>query len=117
MARKKLEKVGSIDMAKTRLASIKSIQAGIDLGNGITAAAYEEQIALTEAKVEVYNTALSKVDDLYNDFLAQEKVLKGWSTRVLKGVAFKYTDDSSEYEMAGGVRKSERKRPSKKPKE
>ena len=114
MARKKLEKVPVIDKARTRLASIKSIDPAIDLGNGITAAAFEAQISLTENKKEIYNTALSSLDDLYNDFNTQADVLTDWYQRVLNGVGFKYGKDSSQYEMAGGVRKSERKKPTKK---
>ncbi len=114
MARRKLEKVPAIEKAKTRLASIKSIDPAIDLGNGITAAAFEAQISLTENKKEIYNTSLSTSDDLYNEFSAEEKVLKDWYQRVLNGVGFKYGKDSSQYEMAGGIRKSERKKPTKK---
>jgi hypothetical protein len=37
MARKKLTKVPDLDKGRTRLASIKSIETALDLGNGITA--------------------------------------------------------------------------------
>lgn len=42
---------------------------------------------------------------------AAEDRLKDLSERVLLGVATRYGKDSDEYEMAGGIRKSERKRP------
>lgn len=38
------------------------------------------------------------------------------SERMLAGVAARYGKDSSQYEQAGGVRKSERKRPTRKTK-
>ena len=37
--------------------------------------------------------------------------MRDYSERILLAVAVKYGRDSNEYEMAGGVRKSERKRP------
>jgi hypothetical protein len=36
--------------------------------------------------------------------------LKDWNERILSGVATKYGKNSSQYEMAGGVKKSERKK-------
>jgi hypothetical protein len=38
-------------------------------------------------------------------------ITRSMLTKVLLGVAYKYGKDSEEYEMAGGVRKSKRKRP------
>ena len=43
--------------------------------------------------------------------IGQEKALRDLNERCLSGVAAKYRKDSSEYEKAGGMRKSERKRP------
>lgn len=114
MARKKLEKVPTLDKGKTRLASVKSIDVALDLGNGVTAAAYEAEIELLKTKVADYNTLLSGVDNSYNQYEAQLEVVKTWNERVLTGVGFKYGMDSNEYEMAGGKRKSERKKPSSK---
>jgi len=116
MGRKKLERVPALDKARTRLAGTKSISPDLDLGNGLTNASYEEQIVLTEKSVSRYNTSLSTTDDLYNDAQAQIKKLNDWNSRILIGVASKFTTDSSEYEMAGGVRKSERKKPTPKTK-
>jgi hypothetical protein len=62
-----------------------------------------------------YNTLLSTLDQSLNTLKADEKILNNWNERILNGVASKYGKDSSEYEQAGGVRKSERKKPVKKP--
>ena len=43
-----------------------------------------------------------------------EKAVSEMSEKMLIGVAFEYGKDSSEYSMAGGVRKSQRKRPARK---
>ena len=113
MARqKKTSKV--LENANTRLASIKSIGSDLDLGNGVTAAVYDELINETKKVLEEYNTALSLVDEKQNLYKKIEKDLQGLHERVLISVAAKYGKDSNEYEKAGGVRKSERKKPTKK---
>ena len=45
---------------------------------------------------------------------AEESELSDWNRRVLSAVEAQFCADSSEYEMVGGTRKSERKKPSKK---
>lgn len=114
MARRKLISVATLDKGKTRLDSIKSIDPVLDLGNGVTAAGYEAEITLLKNKISVYNTLLSTIDEKYNEYEAQNEVVRIWNERVLKGVSFKFGADSNEYEMAGGTRKSERKKPLKK---
>ncbi|NHN27079.1 hypothetical protein FIA58_015455 [Flavobacterium jejuense] len=111
MARKKLVRVRDLEKATTRLSAVKSIDPALDLANGITIPNYEVEIKALAKKVELYNTTLSTIDDLYNDCIAQIAVLKDWNERVLTGVATKFGKDSSQYEMAGGKRKSERKKP------
>ena len=116
MARRKLIRVLNLEKGTTRLAAVKSIDAALDLGNNITVANYETQVDLFRNKLATYTTALSTIDDLYNDCIAQETVLKDWNERVLTGVATKFGKNSSQYEMAGGVKKSERKKTVKKAK-
>ena len=67
-------------------------------------------------KVDRYNTHLSVADELKNQVGESEKTLKDLSERMLSGVASKYGKNSDEYEMAGGVKKSERKKRHIKPK-
>ena len=98
-----------LDTAQLRVASIKSIDAALDLGHGLTAAAYETAIAMLQSRLAEYNQALATVDDKYNALIASEKELGDLSERMLAGVAVRYGKDSTQYEMAGGVRKSERK--------
>jgi hypothetical protein len=110
MARRKLARVLDLEKGLTRLAAVKSIDVNLDLGNNITTANYQTVIDALQTKLSAYNTALSTVDDLYNDCIAQIDLLKDWNERVLTGVATKYGKNNSQYEMAGGVRKSERKK-------
>ncbi len=110
MARKKLVRVLDLEKGITRLAAVKSIDAALDLGNDISVPNYETQVNLLSKKLSVYNTALSTIDDLYNECIAQINVIKDWNERILTGVATKYGKNSSQYEMAGGRKKSERKK-------
>lgn len=116
MARKKLERVLVFDKAETRAAALSSIDGNLDLGNGLTLTAYKGAIQGYKDKRTAYNNLLSQVDASYNDCIAQLDVIKELSERMLIAVAAKYGKNSNEYEMAGGVRKSERKRPIRKPK-
>ena len=62
MARQKLMRVINLDKARTRLAAVKSIDAALDLSNGINVANYEIQVGILTANLAEYNTALSKVE-------------------------------------------------------
>ena len=114
MARRKLGRVLDLEKGNKRLAGIKSIDPALDLGNDLNVANYEAQITKLNSNLGDYNTALSTVDDLYNVCIAQIDVLRDWNERILNGIASKYGKNSSQYEMAGGVKKSERKKPKKK---
>jgi Zn-dependent oligopeptidase len=116
MARRKLTRVLDLEKANTRLAAVKSISSTLDLANDITVPNYEAAITALSKKLSVYNTALSTIDDLYNECISQIEVIKDWNERILTGVATKYGKNSSQYEMAGGKKKSERKKPTPKKK-
>jgi hypothetical protein len=111
MARRKLSRVLDLEKGKTRLAAVKSIDPNLDLSNGINVPSYEYNIGLLDQKLGAYNTALSTVDRLYNEYIEQGDLVKDWNERILTGVATRYGKKSTEYEMAGGVKKSERRKP------
>jgi uncharacterized protein YukE len=112
MARKKKTSIIA-GKAKTRLAGLKSIDPALDLGNGMTNAAFEAVIKQTDDSVDDYNTTLSSLDDKLNTIKGNELTLTDWYERMLLGVGTRYGKNSTEYEMAGGTRKSERKKPRK----
>ncbi|MBP6755022.1 MAG: hypothetical protein KA210_02660 [Bacteroidia bacterium] len=114
MARRKLSRVLDLEKGITRLAAIKSIDAALDLGNNINVTVYETELNLLRTKLNTYNTTLSTIDDLYNACLVQMEVVKDLNERILTGVATKYGKNSTQYEMAGGKKKSERKKATKK---
>lgn len=94
-----------------RIAAVKSIDSNFDLGNGLKAPDYQLAIDAVKNSMDDYNTTLSTVDDKLNILKEKEKVLRDWNERILVGVAAKFGKNSSEYEQAGGKRKSERKKP------
>ena len=105
-----------VGKANTRLSGIKSIDPTLDMGDGDSVAQYTLDIKACADKLDTYNNFLGQVDGKYNDFLLEEKNLRDKSEAMLIAVAKKYGKDSNEYEQAGGVRKSERKKPVRKPK-
>ena len=111
--RKQTSKV--LEKAQARSAGIKNFNSTLDLGNGLTVASFDTAIGTTQTILSEYNQALAAVDDKYNALVAAEKSLGDISERMLAGIAARFGKDSSEYEQAGGVRKSERKRPTRKP--
>ena len=109
MARKK-KKSPAVARAQTRAAALTAIDPKLDLGNGLTLDSYNAAITAHEDDVEGYNGDLSDLDVRLTNIKANEKKLDQLSTRMLKGVASKFGEDSDEYEKAGGKRTSERKR-------
>ena len=106
----------ALEKAEKRAAAIFSIQKDLDLGNGLKLDDYYVLIASVREKQKHYNALLSTLDQLYNELKAEERALMAMSEHMLSGVKVKFGRDSYEYEMAGGVRRSERKRPRRKAK-
>ncbi|MFN6485367.1 MULTISPECIES: hypothetical protein [unclassified Nostoc] len=106
-----------IDRAQRRIAALKSISPTLDLGNGVTIDAFATLIKTTQDKLEAYNSSLSTVDMTQEALEVTEKSLMQLTEHMLLSVAAKYGKNSDEYKMAGGVRKSDRKRPVRKPKQ
>lgn len=98
-----------LETARQRLAGIKSFKTAPNLGTAL--ANYEQVITALVAELEAYNQLLATLDEKQNSLDA----LKDLNKRVLAAIGAQYGTDSSEYEMAGGTRTSERKRPSGRP--
>ena len=100
-----------LDSARQRLAGLKSITPEPDYGASLTLAGYEADITAVSAKLDDYNEKLSSLDQLQNELETAEAALREKNTRILSAAEAHYGPDSSEYEQAGGTRRSERKRP------
>jgi hypothetical protein len=110
MSRKKRYSSRTLEKAQTRLAAVKSIDPTLDLGNGFSVQTYATLLEDARSKLEQYNTSLSLVDVAYTDLSRTEKALAEWSEQMLIAVAYHYGKSSNEYKMAGGTRRSDRKR-------
>jgi uncharacterized protein YukE len=96
--------------AEKRLASIESINSGLDVGEGLTVQNYTGKIDKLRQSLQAYNRTLSTIDNLLTQVIENEEDLADFSEKILRGIAYKYGNNSHEYQMAGGTRKSDRKR-------
>ena len=85
-------------------------------GRPITQKEMDEQITTCEKLNSAYNMELDAADKALNEVLAAEEKLEAMYSEILKGAVSEFGRDSSEVEMLGGTRTSERKRPVRKPK-
>jgi hypothetical protein len=109
MARKKRNS-RTLNKAEIRLASIKSISPTLDVGEELTVKDYTKKIESLRESLEAYNTTLSTIDILLTQIVEKEQDLADYSEKILRGIAYKYGNNSHAYQMAGGTRKSDRKR-------
>ncbi len=93
-----------------RMASLKSIDPALDLGNGLSVETYQQSIDQVSSVMEAYNTQLSLADSLSSSLKEKEKLLRSFTERMLTGVAAKFGKDSEQYQKAGGTKKSDRKK-------
>lgn len=98
----------TLGKAEIRLASIKSISPTLDVGESLTVKDYNGKIESLRESLEAYNTNLSTIDVLLTQILEYEEDLANYSEKILLGIAYKFGNNSHEYQMAGGVRKSDR---------
>jgi hypothetical protein len=99
----------TLETAQNRLAGLKKITPAPDFGAALSVATYEAEVDGYRLAQEAYNTELAVFDDRQNRLNAREQVLGDLSQRILAAVKAQYGPDSSEFEMVGGTRRSERK--------
>lgn len=103
-----------LEQAIARLNGLKTINPTLDFGNGLSVTAFEQAINSFRTKLDGYNQKLSDIDEELNTLEADERVLKDLNGRFLAGTGAMYGKNSSQYDVVGGVRLDDRKRPSKK---
>ncbi|MFN6485050.1 MULTISPECIES: hypothetical protein [unclassified Nostoc] len=101
-----------LEKAELRSAGLKAIDSNMDFGNNCDLQNLTQSIEQLRTMLDEYNTALAVIDSSKTKIDEMEKTLSNLTDKMVRGVAFKYGKDSSEYEMAGGVRDSERIRKS-----
>jgi hypothetical protein len=98
-----------LETARQRLAGLKQINPIPDFGGNLSAAGGDAIVGDISGELDSYNQNYAALDDQQNRLEAKEASGNDWSKRILAAVAAKYGTDSSEYEMVGGTRLSERK--------
>lgn len=101
--------------AEQRAAGLKMIEEPA-FNSSLTLTQFTKTIEEIRAQLDAYNSLLAKVDVAQSELAASENRLKHMTEDILIGVAAKYGKDSYEYKLAGGTRRSERKRPVRRPK-
>lgn len=107
MARKKRTS-RVLEKAELRSSGLKAINPTLDFGDARNLGHLTQIMEQLRTKIDTYNTALSVIDSSQGEIEELEKTLGDLCEKMLIGVAFQYGKDSREYEMAGGVRKSDR---------
>jgi hypothetical protein len=96
--------------AERRIEGLQTISPNLDFENGFSLANYNKMLQDVKDKLAAHNRARSLVDSTQNDLLEAERALNDYSEHMLLNVASRYGKNSNEYEMAGGTRKSDRRR-------
>lgn len=97
-----------LEKAEFRSAGLKAVDPSMDFGDARSLQNLTQIVEQLRTRIDAYNTALSVIDSSKTEIDQLEKTLADLCDKMLTGVAFKYGKDSREYEMAGGVRKSDR---------
>jgi hypothetical protein len=99
-----------LETTRQRLAGLKQIDPAPDFGGNLNAAGGQALVTDLSDELDGYNQDNAALDERQNVVDRKEEGASDWSKRVLAAVGAKYGTDSSEYEMVGGTRLSERKR-------
>ncbi|MDX6575926.1 MAG: hypothetical protein QOE96_1879 [Blastocatellia bacterium] len=99
-----------LETTRQRLAGLKQIDPAPDFGGNLNAAGGQALVTDLSDELDGYNQDNAALDERQNVVDRKEEGASDWNKRVLAAVGAKYGTDSSEYEMVGGTRLSERKR-------
>ena len=106
----KLYPTDVLEQAQSVLDALIQIDANMNVG-GVNSANLSTDIAAATQLVSQMNTLEAQLTNLRNERDTRNSELWDKLKRIRNGVKANYGDDSSEYEMIGGTRRSERKAP------
>ncbi|MEH2276440.1 MAG: hypothetical protein V7K40_17025 [Nostoc sp.] len=101
-----------LEKAEFRVAGLKAIDPNINFDDTYSLQNLTQLIEQFHNMLDDYNAAIAMIDSSRKKLDEMEKTLSQVSDKMLVGVGFKYGKNSDEYELAGGVRDSERIRKS-----
>lgn len=101
-----------LEKAEFRVAGLKAIDPNIKFDDTCNLQNLTQLIEQFHNMLDDYNAAIAMIDSSKKKLDEMEKTLSQVSDKMLMGVGFKYGKNSNEYELAGGVRDSDRIRKS-----
>jgi hypothetical protein len=101
-----------LEKAEFRVAGLKAIDPNINFDDTYNLQNLNQLIDKFHNTLDDYNAAIAMIESSRKKLDEMEKNLSQVSDKMLMGVGFKYGKNSNEYELAGGVRDSERIRKS-----
>ncbi|MBD2164153.1 hypothetical protein H6G04_07005 [Calothrix membranacea FACHB-236] len=101
-----------LEKAQFRVTRMKAIDPNITFDDNCNLQNLTQLIQQFQTMLNEYNDAMAVIDSSRTKLDELEKSLSLISDKMLAGVGFKYGKDSSEYELAGGVKESDRIRKS-----
>ncbi|MBE8968751.1 hypothetical protein IQ277_21770 [Nostocales cyanobacterium LEGE 12452] len=101
-----------LEKAQFRVAGLKAIDPNINFDDTYNLQNLTQLIDNFHNMLDDYNAAIAMIDSSRNKLDDMEKTLSQVSDKMLTWVGCKYGKNSNEYELAGGVRDSERIRKS-----
>ena len=102
----------ALTQVETRLLGLKAVNPSLDFENDRSITKLNLQATELRTKLAEYNDTIAALEGRKNELRDLEKEINELSSIMLKGVGFEYGQDSYEYELAGGVRTSDRVRKS-----
>ena len=110
MGRRKRTSTHTLEQARHVLAGLKQITPKPDFGPTVTEALFEAEINGYSHDLDAFNGVLSEIDDQQNRLDDRKQRLHDFTQRIQAAVKAVYGPDSSEFEVVGGLRRSDRKR-------
>lgn len=101
-----------LDKGQVQLLKFRSVDSRMDFGNGRNLEILSQQIGELNASLIEYNNKIAELNAAKLRIDEKEKTMGNLLDQLMNGVCGKYGNDSREYEMAGGIRKSDRVRKS-----
>ncbi|BAY29710.1 hypothetical protein NIES2107_15540 [Nostoc carneum NIES-2107] len=101
----------ALTKAERRIEGLQMIDPDLDFGNEFSISTYNNMVQQLREKLAAYNQAKTLVDKTQTALVDAERVLNNYSEHMLLNVASRFGKNSDEYGMAGGTRKSERRKP------
>ncbi len=99
-----------LDKGQLRIFKLRAVDSKMDFGSDRDLATLSKQIEQLHTKLNNYNTTIAKLDATKLEIDEMERRMGDLLDQLMNGVSAQYGNDSREYEMAGGTRKSDRVR-------